>query len=114
MSKKIRKTVAKFDIGHKLVKQFGLPDPAGDALYGEFKALSPQEAAAAAAEKAEANALTGAPASAPTAVDPAAVQAREDQRKRQLAASGLSANVLTGAGGLSSKAKTQMKSLLGS
>lgn len=113
MSKKIRKVVAKFDLGHKVVKQFGLPDPVGDALYGDARALSPQEAAAAAAEKADARS-TGAPASAPTAVDPAAIQAREDQRKRQLAASGLSANMLTGAGGLSSKANTQMKSLLGS
>ncbi|MGL4315332.1 MAG: hypothetical protein ACRCTL_01760 [Pseudomonas sp.] len=53
-------------------------------------------------------------AAAPTAVDPAAIAAREDQKKRQAAAAGLSANTLTGAGGLSSKANTQMKSLLGS
>lgn len=41
--KKLKKVVAKFDIGHKLAKQFGLPDPSGDLLYGKDKALSPAE-----------------------------------------------------------------------
>lgn len=40
--------------------------------------------------------------------------AREDQKRRQAAAAGLSANVLTGAGGLKTKASTGLKSLLGS
>lgn len=41
--KKIRKTVAKFDLGHQAVKSMGLPDPAGDLLYGDSKALTPAE-----------------------------------------------------------------------
>lgn len=44
-SKKIRKTIAKFDLGHQAVKKMGLPDPLGDALYGSDKALSPTEMA---------------------------------------------------------------------
>jgi len=43
MSKKIIKKIAKFDLGHQAVKKMGLPDPAGDALYGDSKALSPAE-----------------------------------------------------------------------
>lgn len=44
--KKVQKVVSKFDIGHKIVKQAGLPDPFGDILYGENRTLSPAEAAA--------------------------------------------------------------------
>ena len=54
------------------------------------------------------------PAGIPTAQDPEALAAREDQKKRQAAAAGLSANVLTGAGGLKTQANTGLKSLLGS
>lgn len=43
--KKLRKTAAKFDLGHKAAKQMGLPDPSGDALYGKDKALTPAEMA---------------------------------------------------------------------
>lgn len=43
MGKKVRKVVAKFDLGHQAGKGFGLPDPSGDALYGSEKKLSPQE-----------------------------------------------------------------------
>lgn len=43
-SKKIRKLVAKFDVGHKVVKSMGLPS-AGDILYGSDRALSPAETA---------------------------------------------------------------------
>lgn len=46
MSKKIRKVVAKFDLGHQYGKKAGLPDPSGDLFYGSDKALSPQEQAA--------------------------------------------------------------------
>lgn len=46
MSKKIRKVVAKFDLGHQFGKKAGLPDPSGDLFYGSDKALSPQEQAA--------------------------------------------------------------------
>lgn len=55
-----------------------------------------------------------APSTIPTAQDPEAMAAREDQKRRQAAAAGLSANVLTGAGGLKTKASTGLKSLLGS
>lgn len=41
--KKIRKAVAKFDLGHQAVKSMGLPDPSGDLLYGDSKALTPAE-----------------------------------------------------------------------
>lgn len=54
------------------------------------------------------------PSAIPTAQDPEALAAREDQKKRQAAAAGLSANVLTGAGGLKTQANTGLKSLLGS
>ena len=50
---------------------------------------------------------------APTAQDPQSVAAREDQKKKQAAYAGLSANVLTKPGGLTSQANTQLKSLLG-
>lgn len=46
MGKKVRKTVAKFDLGHQFGKKAGLPDPSGDLFYGSDKALSPQEQAA--------------------------------------------------------------------
>lgn len=45
MSKKVRKLVAKFDLGHQVGKKIGLPDPSGDLLYGSDKALSPAETA---------------------------------------------------------------------
>lgn len=62
----------------------------------------------------DATGSTAAPDAIPTAQDPAALAAREDQKKRQAAAAGLSANVLTGAGGLKTPAITGLKSLLGS
>lgn len=43
--KKVRKVVAKFDLGHQLAKRMGLPDPSGDLLYGSDRALSPTEMA---------------------------------------------------------------------
>lgn len=55
-----------------------------------------------------------APDAAPTAQDPAALASREEQKKRQAAYAGMSANVLTKPGGLSGGANTQLKSLLGS
>lgn len=45
MGKKFKKLVAKFDFGHQMAKGMGLPDPSGDALYGDAKALSPAEQA---------------------------------------------------------------------
>jgi len=55
-----------------------------------------------------------APSSTPTAVSADTEAAREAQRRRQLAAAGLSGNILTGAGGLGSASTTGAKSLLGS
>lgn len=60
------------------------------------------------------NGSVAAPADIPTAQSPEALAAREDQKRRQAAAAGLSANVLTGAGGLKTQASTGLKSLLGS
>lgn len=51
--KKIKKVVAKFDLGHQVGKGLGLPDPSGDALYGSDKKLSPAEAAQASQEAAQ-------------------------------------------------------------
>jgi len=114
MSKKIRATVAKFDLGHQFGKKFGLPDPAGDALYGSDRALSPTEAAEKAAKDAAEAAGAVTPESVPVAVSDDTLAAREAQKKRQLAAAGLSGTILTGSQGLSAPATTSMKSLLGS
>ena len=43
MGKKLKKTLVKFDLGHKFAKQAGLPDPSGDAIYGKERALTPAE-----------------------------------------------------------------------
>lgn len=105
MSSKLKKIIKKVDPlmgGDAVLDKLGLPSVFGD----EFGMIKEEQ-------KIGSTALPEV-AAAPTAVDPAALQAREDQRKRQLAASGLSANVLTRPGGLSSGANTQMKSLLGS
>lgn len=112
MSKKIRKVVAKFDLGHQFVKSIGLPDPAGDALYGDQKALSPAEKAAQMAER-ESGSTVETVGAAPSAVGDETMAAREAARRRQLAAAGLGGTMLTGAGGLGN-ASTAGKSLLGS
>lgn len=119
MSKKIRKVVAKFDLGHQYGKKLGLPDPAGDLLYGSDRALSPTEAAEKAAKDAAAagsaqTASAEESASIPVAVSDDTMLARDAQKKRQLAAAGLSGNILTGSQGLAAPATTSMKSLLGS
>lgn len=67
MSKKIRKIVAKFDLGHQFGKKLGLPDPSGDLFYGSDKALSP-------AEQAQKNALDMAKQQAQQAEQQAAMQ----------------------------------------
>lgn len=110
MGKKIKKTLAKFDIGGQLLQKAGLPDPLGDAL-----GVSPGAVAAAeAAEKAAAQAgSVAAPAPTPTAVSDETLSAREAQRKRQLAAAGMGGTQLTGSMGLGA-ANTSVKSLLGS
>lgn len=113
MGKTIRKTVAKFDLGHQFAKKFGLPDPAGDTLYGSDRALSPTEAAEKAAKDAE-NQAGATSESVPIAISDETMAARDAQRRRQLAAAGLSGNILTGSQGLAAPASTSMKSLLGS
>jgi hypothetical protein len=41
--KKITKVLVKGDLGHQAAKSMGLPDPAGDLIYGDNKALTPAE-----------------------------------------------------------------------
>jgi hypothetical protein len=67
LGKKIRKVVAKFDLGHQVGKKMGLPDPSGDLFYGNDKALSP-------AEQAQKNALDMAKQQAMQAEQAAAAQ----------------------------------------
>lgn len=101
MSKKIKSAVN--------VATFGLSGAA------EKLALDPIQAALGLGQQQQATTgSTVAPDTAPTAQDPQALAAREEQKKRQAAYSGLSANVLTKPGGLSGAANTQLKSLLGS
>lgn len=92
MGKKIKKIAN--------IATFGL---AGAAL----NALSPDKPAATEGQQVI-------PEATPTAVSEGTLDAREAQRKRQLAAAGLSATNLTGAGGLSGAANTANKTLLGS
>ena len=117
---KVRKTLAKYDLGHQYGKKMGLPDPSGDLFYGSDRALSPTEAAEKAAKDAaeatgseQASAAATEAASVPIAISDDTLAARDAQKKRQLAAAGLSGNILTGSQGLSAPASTSMKSLLG-
>lgn len=111
---KVRKIAAKFDLGHQFGKKFGLPDPVGDTLYGSDRALSPTEAAEKAAKDAAEAAGTQTSEAVPIAVSDDTLAARDAQKKRQLAAAGLSGTILTGSQGLAAPASTSMKSLLGS
>ena len=110
MGKKLKKTIAKFDIGGQLLYKAGLPDPLGD-----FTGLGPEAVARAeAAEEAlKAGSEVQAPAPTPTAVSDETLSAREAQRKRQLAVAGMGGTQLTGSMGLGA-ANTSVKSLLGS
>lgn len=100
MGKKIKKAVN--------VATFGLSGAA------EKLALDPIQAALGMGkQQQDVTGSVAAPDSAPTAQDPQSVAAREDQKKKQAAYAGLSANVLTKPGGLTSQANTQLKSLLG-
>jgi len=102
MSKKVRKIASVATLGASELAA----KPIESAIGAVTGALSPQQA------------ITGstveAPSSTPTAVDADVQAARDAQRRRQLAAAGLSSTILTGAGGLSSQATTQSKTLLGS
>ena len=100
MTKKIKKAVN--------VATFGLSGAA------EKLALDPIQAALGMGkQQQDVTGSVAAPDAAPTAQDPQSVAAREDQKKKQAAYAGLSANVLTKPGGLTSQANTQLKSLLG-
>ena len=100
MGKKIKKAVN--------VATFGLSGAA------EKLALDPIKAALGMGkQQQDVTGSVAAPDAAPTAQDPQSVAAREDQKKKQAAYAGLSANVLTKPGGLTSQANTQLKSLLG-
>lgn len=54
--KTVAKVATKLDFGHQVVKSIGLPDPMGDALYGDNKTLSPAEKAAKSQQDAAENA----------------------------------------------------------
>lgn len=112
MSKKIKRTIAKFDFGGQLLGQMGLPDPLSEAL-GTSPGQFAKEDAEKLAKEAEMAGSTAAPAAPPTAVSDETLSAREAQRRRQLAAAGMGGTQLTGSSGLGS-ATTSMKSLLGS
>lgn len=100
MGKKIKKALN--------VATFGLSGAA------EKLALDPIQAALGMGkQQQDVTGSVAAPDAAPTAQDPQSVAAREDQKKKQAAYAGLSANVLTKPGGLTSQANTQLKSLLG-
>lgn len=107
MSKKIKKIAN--------VATFGLAGAAEKLAIDPIKAalgLGSSALGMGGADQSTGSAST--PSTIPTAQDPEAMAAREDQKRRQAAAAGLSANVLTGAGGLKTQASTGLKSLLGS
>lgn len=109
MSKKVKKVAN--------IATFGLYGAAEKLAVDPIKAALGMGASALGMGGSSSNDATGstaAPDAIPTAQDPAALAAREDQKKRQAAAAGLSANVLTSPGGLKTPAITGLKSLLGS
>lgn len=57
--------------------------------------------------------MPGSPDAPPGQLDPAVLQAREDEKRRRAMAVGQSSTILTGAGGLTSAANTGQKTLLG-
>lgn len=99
---KVHKIHDPLDLDNKLLDPLGLP-----SLHGKENGLLQDEP----------EAVTGSVATAPatpTAVSDETLEAREAQRKRQLAAAGMGGTVLTGSSGLASAAPTSGKSLLGS
>lgn len=85
MGKKIRKVVAKFDLGHQVGKKLGLPDPSGDLFYGSDKALSP-------AEQAQKNALDMAKQQAQQAEEQANLQLQASNEAAQQASLQIQSN----------------------
>lgn len=110
MGKKIRKVAN--------VATFGLSGAVEKLAVDPIKAALGLGAGALGLGGGESQGQTGStvasPEATPTAVSEGTLEAREAQRKRQLAAAGLSATNLTGAGGLSGAANTANKTLLGS
>ena len=88
--------------GDKILDKLGLP-----SLMGENNGIlaTPEVATGSTVDSTT---------STPTAVSSDTEAAREAQRRRQLAAAGLSGNILTGSSGLGSASTTGAKSLLGS
>lgn len=108
MSKKAKKILKKIDPlmgGDKILDKLGLPSVFGD----KYGIGGPGDAA-----EASATGSVEAPPPSVSVVSDETQEAREAQRKRQLAAAGLGGNILTGAGGLGGAATTSGKSLLGS
>lgn len=87
--KKIRKTLAKFDLGHQFAKGLGLPEPSGDILYGEDRKLSPAEnqskIAKEQSQQAEAQAQGQAAAAAEAARGQALTSQADAERQRVMA-----------------------------
>lgn len=110
MGKKVKKALNVATFGLSGAAEKLAVDPLKAALGIGASALG----AGAGAETGSASAAVEAPSSTPTAVSADTEAAREAQRRRQLAAAGLSGNILTGAGGLGSASTTGAKSLLGS
>lgn len=105
MTTKLKKNIKKIDPllgGDVILDKLGLPSMFGDDFGFVQDPVDPVTGSVAAVE------------AAPTAVSDETQAARDAQRKRQLAAAGMSGNQLTGSTGLSSAASTSMKSLLGS
>lgn len=106
---KVTKIIKKLDPlmgGDKILDKLGLPSLMGEK-NGILNTMSPETAAGSTVD-------ATASSSTPTAVSSDTEAAREAQRRRQLAASGLSGNILTGSGGLGGASTTGAKSLLGS
>lgn len=107
MTSKLKKTIKKIDPlmgGDVILDKIGLPSMFGD----EFGFVQDEPKIAE-----QAGSVASAPAT-PTAVSDETLEARDAQRKRQLAAAGMGGTVLTGSSGLASAAPTSGKSLLGS
>lgn len=105
MSKKIKKVAN--------IATFGLSGAAEKLAFDPIKSALGMAGLGGAQQQQDITGSVAAPDAAPTAQDPQSVAAREDQKKKQAAYAGLSANVLTKPGGLTSQANTQLKSLLG-
>jgi hypothetical protein len=108
MGKKVKKALNIATFGLSGAAERLAVDPLKAALGATSSALG------AGADTGSTAATVETTSSTPTAVSADTEAAREAQRRRQLAAAGLSGNVLTGASGLGNAPTTGAKSLLGS